>query len=60
MKRLISEDCRMQAVVSMGVDVFEGVWRGTSTRLTSFAVYVRARTKGDKYTLEIYRVKEDV
>lgn len=59
LKRLISEDCRMQAVVSMGVDVFEGVWRGTSTRLTPFAVYVRARTKGDKYTLEISRVKVD-
>lgn len=57
-KRLISEECRMQAVVSMGVDVFEGVWRGTSTRLTPFAVYVRARTNGDKHTLEIYRVKE--
>jgi hypothetical protein len=57
-KGLISESSRMQAVVTMGVDVFEGVWRGTSTRLTPFAVYVRARTNGNKHTLEIYRVKE--
>ncbi|AGX01771.1 hypothetical protein CF95_gp049 [Erwinia phage PhiEaH1] len=57
-KGLISESSRMQAVVTMGVDVFEGVWRGTSTRLTPFAVYVRARTSGNKHTLEIYRVKE--
>lgn len=57
-KRLIAEDCRMQSVVNMGVNVFEGVWRGISTRLSPFSVYVRAKTSGDKYTLEIYRVKE--
>lgn len=58
MKGLVGESTRMQSVISTNVNVFEGVWRGTSTRLTQFSVYVRAVVTGDKYSLDIYRVKE--
>lgn len=58
MKGFVMDTARMQSVVHMNVNVFQGVWRGTSVRLQPLTVYARAVVHGDRYTLEISRVKE--